>query len=150
MPGREFLPGILKKQRSLQADGEVIMAKYILRRLVMCLLVIFCASIVIFTIMYFVPGDPVEIMLGANATFEQKEELRQQLGLDQPYLVQLGSFLYNAFLRFDFGTSYTYMLLSSMKCSEDSPERLASVSPVSSSTFLYPLPLGYLCSIKTG
>lgn len=84
------------------------MAKYIIKRLIMCLIVIFCASIVIFTIMYFVPGDPVEIMLGANATVEMKDAMRQELGLNDPYLVQLGRFLYNAFIKFDFGNSYTY------------------------------------------
>jgi peptide/nickel transport system permease protein len=84
------------------------MGKYILKRLLMCVVVVFCAAIVIFTIMYFVPGDPIEIMMGANATVEQKDAMRAQLGLDQPYLVQLGSFLYNAFFRFDLGVSYTY------------------------------------------
>lgn len=60
------------------------MKKYILKRLIMCLLVIFCASVVIFTIMYFVPGDPVEIMMGANATVEVKNEMREQLDLTIP------------------------------------------------------------------
>lgn len=84
------------------------MAKYIIKRIIMCILVVICASIVIFTIMYFVPGDPIEIMMGANATVEQKEAMRKELGLNEPYLVQLGSFLYNAFIKFDLGVSYTY------------------------------------------
>lgn len=84
------------------------MTKYILKRLVMCVLVILCASIVIFTIMYFIPGDPVKIMLGDTATVEMIEQMRNQLGLNDPFLVQLGRFLYNAFLRGDFGVSYTY------------------------------------------
>lgn len=84
------------------------MGKYILKRLVMCVIVIFCASIIIFTIMYFVPGDPVEIMMGANATVEVKEAMREELGLNDPFLVQLGDFLYSVFIKFDLGTSYTY------------------------------------------
>ncbi|MCD7918589.1 MAG: ABC transporter permease [Clostridiales bacterium] len=83
------------------------MGKYILRRLVMCVIVVFVAAIIIFTIMYFVPGDPVEIMLGSTATVEQKDALRASLGLDQPFLIQLGTYLLNL-LQGDFGTSYTY------------------------------------------
>ncbi len=84
------------------------MAKYIFKRLIMCLGVIICASIVIFTIMFFVPGDPVEIMMGVEATVEAKDAMRESLGLNDPYLVQLGRFLYNAFLKFDLGNSYTF------------------------------------------
>jgi ABC-type dipeptide/oligopeptide/nickel transport system permease component len=84
------------------------MAKYIIKRLILCIVVIFCASIVIFTIMYFVPGDPVEIMMGANATIAEKDAMRHEWGLDQPYLIQLGSFLYNVFINHELGISYTY------------------------------------------
>ena len=84
------------------------MAKYIIKRLIMCILVVFCASIIIFTIMYFVPGDPVEIMMGANASVEDKNLMREQMGLNKPYIVQLGNFLYNTFLKLDLGVSYTY------------------------------------------
>lgn len=82
------------------------MTRYILKRLVMCVVVILCASFIVFTIMYFIPGDPAKIMLGDTATQAEVEAKRHELGLDQPYLVQLGSFLYNAFIRFDFGKSY--------------------------------------------
>ena len=84
------------------------MIKYILKRLLMCVLVIVSASVVIFTIMYFVPGDPAKIMLGDNATVEAIAEKREELGLNAPYLVRLGRFLFNAFIRGDLGTSYTY------------------------------------------
>lgn len=83
------------------------MAKYIIKRLIMCVIVILCASFIVFTIMYFIPGDPADLLLPADATYEQKMELRVKLGLEDPYLVQLGNYLFNAFLRFDFGTSYS-------------------------------------------
>jgi peptide/nickel transport system permease protein len=68
--------------------------------------VILGAAVVVFAIMYFVPGDPAEIMLGASATPEEITAKRVSLGLDQPFLIQLGSFLYNAFVRFDLGVSW--------------------------------------------
>ena len=126
------------------------MAKYILKRLVMCLVVIFCASIVIFTIMYFVPGDPVEIMLGANADVEMKDALRAQLGLDQPYLVQLGSFLYNAFIKFDLGISYTYNAPMMTEILSRFPRTLAIGISCIVIDVLVSLPMGIWAALNQG
>lgn len=82
------------------------MAKYIIKRLIMCIIVILCASFIVFTIMYFIPGDPADLMLPADATYQQKLEWRDKYGLNDPYLVQLGNYLFKAFLQFDFGASY--------------------------------------------
>jgi peptide/nickel transport system permease protein len=69
-----------------------------------------------FLVLHFVPGDPVDIMLGGDgssdsgstASAEQKEELRAQLGLDRPIIVQYLTFVWGA-LRLDFGNSYSTM-----------------------------------------
>jgi ABC-type dipeptide/oligopeptide/nickel transport system permease component len=82
------------------------MGKYVLQRLLMTLLVVLVASIVVFTLVFFVPGDPVKIMMSPEATVAELEAKRHSLGLDQPYLVQLGTFLYNAYIKFDLGTSW--------------------------------------------
>ena len=72
----------------------------------MMILVVLCAAVIIFTVMYFVPGDPVEVMLGPEATVEDIEHQRDLLGLNDPFMVQLGNFLYKAFLKFDMGVSW--------------------------------------------
>lgn len=82
------------------------MTKYIIKRLLMVLLVVFGVAVIIFTIMYFTPGDPVQIVLGGTYTPEQYAETKAKLGLDQPYIVQLLQFLKQIFLEFDLGTSY--------------------------------------------
>jgi peptide/nickel transport system permease protein len=82
------------------------MWKYILKRLAMMVFVVLGVAIVIFSIMYFVPGNPAEIILGTSATPEQVAYLEEQMGLNEPYIVQLGTFLRDTFLRFDLGTSY--------------------------------------------
>lgn len=82
------------------------MYRYILKRLLMTVVVIFAASILIFTIIYFVPGDPAKLLLGATATAEEVYAKRVALGLTDSYFVQLGKFLYNAFIKFDLGTSW--------------------------------------------
>ena len=56
--------------------------------------------------MYFTPGDPAQIILGMNATEEMYAAKRVELGIDKPYLVQLGTFLKEVFLSGDLGTSY--------------------------------------------
>lgn len=83
------------------------MWKYILKRLLMMVLVVLGVAILIFTIMYFTPGDPAQILLGSTATEEQLAAKRAEMGLDQPYIVQLGKFLFDI-LHLDFGTSYLY------------------------------------------
>ena len=82
------------------------MGKYIAKRLLMMIPVILAVAILIFTIMTMVPGNPASLILGADATQEQILIKEHELGLDQPYLVRLGSFLKQTFIDFDFGTSY--------------------------------------------
>jgi len=82
------------------------MIRYVLKRLLWMIPVVLGVAIVIFTIMYFVPGDPARFILGADATMAQVEAKRHEMGLDAPYLTQLGRFLFNTFLRLDLGTSY--------------------------------------------
>jgi len=82
------------------------MIHYVIRRLLLTILVIVCAAFIIFTIMFFIPGDPAEILMGIGSTPAEVEKKRAELGLDQPYIVQLGRFMYDSFLRFDLGTSW--------------------------------------------
>lgn len=83
------------------------MWRYILKRLGMMLFVVVGVAILIFTIMYFVPGDPAQIILGSNATEAQLEYKRHEMGLDQPYLTQLLNYL-NGLIHLDFGESYFF------------------------------------------
>jgi ABC-type dipeptide/oligopeptide/nickel transport system permease component len=82
------------------------MLKYVLKRCLMMVFVVFFAAITIFTIMYFVPGDPAVLILGKAASAAQLAAKREELGLNDPYFVQLGRFLGQVFLHGDLGTSY--------------------------------------------
>lgn len=84
------------------------MRKYILKRILIMIPIIFGVAILIFTMMYFVPGDPAEIVLGQSATQEQVIAMREKMGLNQPYIVRLGKFLSDLFLHGSFGNSYIY------------------------------------------
>ena len=82
------------------------MGKYILKRLLMLIPVILGVTIVIFTLMYFVPGDPATAILGSTAEPWEYEELREQMGLNDPYITQLLRYLKQVYINFDLGKSY--------------------------------------------
>ena len=80
------------------------MIGFILRRLAQLLPVLLIASTGIWAMIYAVPGDPVAVIVGENATPEQMQAVRARLGLDKPVLVQYFSWLGNA-LQGDLGLS---------------------------------------------
>ncbi|MGF9977820.1 nickel ABC transporter permease [Viridibacillus arvi] len=80
------------------------MKQFIINRILSSVIVIFGISIFSFLIIHLIPGDPVKIMLGINATSEQVEKLTHQMGLDRPLLVQYSHFISNL-IQGDFGTS---------------------------------------------
>ena len=63
-------------------------------------------SLLIFTMLYFSPGDPTTILLPPDADDVQRDILRQRLGLDQPFWVQYGNYVWSIITRFDFGMSW--------------------------------------------
>lgn len=80
------------------------MIKYILKRLLSLLPVLIGITLLVFTLLHLIPGDPAVVLLGERATPEQIESLREQLGLNQPLPIQYFNFLGNV-IRFDFGKS---------------------------------------------
>ena len=81
------------------------MLKYILKRLLYLIPVMFGVSLIIFAMMYFTPGDPARIILGETATEAAVEQLRDELGLNDHFVIQYGRWLFDA-VRGDIGTSY--------------------------------------------
>lgn len=81
------------------------MGKYIVKRLISIAVSIMGVSILIFTLLYFTPGDPARVILGDDATEETIENLREELGLNDSYGERYIRFIGNA-LKGDFGTSY--------------------------------------------
>src|ERR1044072_5386029 len=80
------------------------MATYILRRLVMLVPVLLVVAVVVFALVHLTPGDPAAVILGDRATPEDIARLREQLGLNDPLLVQFARWFGNS-LRLDFGES---------------------------------------------
>ena len=81
------------------------MASHILRRLVQSVLILFGVSFITFVLLYVLPADPVRQIAGRAASAATVENIRQQLGLDQPFVVQYGRYLWNL-MHGDLGRSY--------------------------------------------
>jgi peptide/nickel transport system permease protein len=81
------------------------MFRYIVKRLLMIFPVILGVTFLIFSIMNLTPGDPAIMILGEGARPEQYEALREEMGLNDPFLVRYARYVGDA-ARGDFGRSY--------------------------------------------
>lgn len=80
------------------------MVVYTLRRLLAVIPVMIVVALVVFSLLYFSPGDPALVLAGETATPEEIARIREALGLDRPYLVRLTEWSFGI-IRGDFGDS---------------------------------------------
>ena len=124
------------------------MGKYILRRLFWMIPVILGVTVLVFTLMTFVPGDPAKIILGGTATDAELAATREALGLNQPFLSRFGKYLYDTFIRFDFGKSWA----SGASIKTEMLERLPRTMLLSVLTLaiavIIGIPLGIIAAVK--
>ena len=71
------------------------MFKFIVRRIAQTIPVVIGVTILVFSLMHLIPGDPAQIIAGESAQPEQVEQMRERLGLNDPIPVQYGKFLAN-------------------------------------------------------
>jgi peptide/nickel transport system permease protein len=79
-------------------------AKYIVRRLLAAIPVLFGLSVILFAFLHLIPGDPAEAILGQHATPDLVAQIKEQLGLDKPLWQQYLIYM-SHLLRGDFGKS---------------------------------------------
>lgn len=117
------------------------MLLYLLRRAASLLFVLFGLAILIFVIARIVPGDPARIALGPMATPEQVLELRTEMGLDEPFIIQLGTYL-SGLAQGDLGKS----LLTSRPVMDD----IFAALPATFELVLFTIILQVIISIPLG
>ena len=83
------------------------MTAYLFKRIAIAFATLVLASIVVFAVLEVLPGDPARLMLGMSASAEQVEQLRTQMGLNDPLLLRYLHWIGNLAV-LDFGRSYTY------------------------------------------
>lgn len=126
------------------------MLRYTLRRLLWMIPIVLGVAILVFTLMTFCPGDPAQIILGASATPEDINNLRDTLGLNDPFIVRLGRFLYDTFIRFDFGKSWMNQSSVAESIAGRLPRTLALAIATSLLSALVGIPLGVVAAVHQG
>jgi peptide/nickel transport system permease protein len=117
------------------------MAKYIARRLLLVIPILFGVTFIVSSLIYLTPGDPASVILGPNAREEAVQQLREKLDLDKPFLVRYLKWLGNA-LRGDLGRSW--------QRNEKVSNMLADRAPASLELALFAAIIGLGLSIPIG
>ena len=82
------------------------MIVYIVKRILALIPIFIAVTFVIFSLLQLTPGDPAAIMAGTGAPKEAVEQLREEMGLNKPFLVRYLNYLKDFVTKFDMGTSY--------------------------------------------
>ena len=125
------------------------MVSYILRRILSTLPVMGIVALFVFSLLYIAPGDPAAVIAGDQASPADVERIRQGLGLDRPFLVQFGTWLWHI-LHGDLGTSiFTNLPVAAMIAQRIEPTfSLMAITLVL--TILVAVPLGVVAAWKAG
>lgn len=124
------------------------MLKYILKRILISIPVILGVIVLIFTITYFTPGDPAQVVLGQTAPEEMIAAWNAQQGLDQPFMTQLFTYIKNIVTKFDFGISYVTGESVIELVMERFPLSLQLGFLSTIAAMLLAIPLGVLAAVK--
>lgn len=123
------------------------MLDYLIRRLTVLLATLLAASLIVFTVLAVLPGDPAQVILGMDATEEALAALRRELGVDRPLPMQYLGWIGGLF-QGEMGVSYAYRT----PVAELVGERLAVTLPLAAMAFLLAvvlaLPLGLFAALR--
>ena len=125
------------------------MGNFLLRRLLLLIPVLWGVATLVFLLLHFIPGDPIDLMLGDSALGTDRETLRDQLGLNDPLIVQYLRY-FGDLLQGDWGTS----LFSKKPVFEEILERVPATMELMFGamvvTILVAMPLGLIAAVKKG
>jgi peptide/nickel transport system permease protein len=115
------------------------LGKYLAKRVLMLIPVVLVLSFVIFLMIEAIPGDPAQIMLGQRASPEALQELRHNMGLDEPWYIRYGLFL-QRLSRGDLGKS----IMSGRPVASELKEKMAATIELSVFAILIAILVGVL------
>ena len=125
------------------------MGNFLLRRLLLLIPVLWGVVTLVFLLLHFIPGDPIDLMLGDSALGTDRETLRDQLGLNDPLIIQYIRY-FGDLLQGDWGTS----LFSKKPVFEEIMERVPATMELMFGamvvTILVAMPLGLIAAVKKG
>ena len=125
------------------------MLGYVLRRIVATIPVMAVVALFVFSLLYIAPGDPAAIIAGDQATPADVARIRESLGLDRPFLVRFGEWLWQI-LQGDLGTSiFTNLPVLTMIAQRVEPT-LSLMAVTLCLAITVAVPLGVLAAWKAG
>src|SRR6202043_3983266 len=125
------------------------MLNYVIRRILATIPVMAVVALFVFSLLYIAPGDPAAVIAGDQASPADVERIRQSLGLDRPFLVQFGSWLWRI-LHGDLGTSiFTNLPVAALIAQRIEPTLSLMVITLVL-TILVAVPLGVVAAWKAG
>ena len=113
------------------------MGRFVVRRLLASIPVLFLVSLITFGLLWLVPGDPASVFLDASASAEDLNRVRHELGLDRPFLLRMGEWYLRLF-QGDLGTS----LLLNRSVTSAIIERLPVTLSLTALAFLFSVLIG--------
>lgn len=125
------------------------MAGFVLQRLFQSLLILLGVSIITFVLLYWLPADPVRQIAGRSATPQTVENIRQQLGLDQPLWAQYWRYL-TGLVQGDLGRSYLQKTEVSTLIASRLPASLLLMAGAIFAELLIGLSMGIIAALRRG
>ncbi len=125
------------------------MTRYIIRRLLYALFIIWGCATIVFFMLRLVPGDPTSVMLGGEYSPEAAEQLRKNLGLDEPLYVQYVTWFGNV-LQGDLGRSIATKEPVTRAISRALPKTLSITALGFTIGVVIAIPMGMLAALKRG
>jgi peptide/nickel transport system permease protein len=122
------------------------MLAFVIRRALEAVLVMLVVALIAFALFRFV-GDPINQMVGLETSFEEREQLRQALGLNDSVLVQFVRFMWHA-LHFDFGVSYQFKRPVVELIGERFPATIELATMSALLSLVFGIPMGVYTALK--
>ena len=123
------------------------MAGYLLRRLVQSALILLGVAFITFFLLFVLPADPVRQIAGRSATPETVQNIREQLGLDRPFVVQFGRYL-GGLVQGDMGRSYLQKTDVSLLIASRLPATLQLMAAGIAAELLIGLSMGIAAALR--
>lgn len=123
------------------------MLNYVFKRILAAIPVLLGVTLLVFTMLYFTEGDPARLILGDTATEEEVEALREELGLNEPFINRYISYL-GGLLRGDLGIDY----ITGRPAKDEIMERLGTTLKLAGASIIFSIlvaiPAGIISAIR--
>ena len=124
------------------------MTSFILKKLLNGLLLVFTVSVLVFSMMHLMPGDPVDLIVDRKVSQERKDIIRHEYGYDRPLTVQYVDWIWKIISKGDFGTSLRVKQKVADMMDARIPLSLKLCGWMLFFEIVIAVPLGLLCAYK--